>query len=79
MASKALMIAHNNEFTKSILEEDAFYFKTKEDIKYHIDNLYKENNGDKISNNYSKIEKNFKWDLINKKYIDFLNECNRKD
>ncbi|BAO75582.1 DUF1972 domain-containing protein [Winogradskyella sp. PG-2] len=79
MASKVLMIAHNNEFTKSILEEDAFYFSTKEDVKGYIDNLNKENNLNKIDNNYKKIEESFKWELINKKYLDFLHECNRKD
>jgi len=79
MASKVLMIAHNNEFTKSILENDAFYFSSKESIKELIDNIHKEDHSDKIESNYKKIEENFKWSLINKKYLDFLHECTRKN
>ncbi len=78
MASKALIIAHDNEFTKSILEEDAFYFASKDDVKQHIDGLIKKVYRDKIENNYKKIEDNFKWELINKKYLDLFHECIRK-
>ena len=78
MASKAFIIAHDNEFTKSILEEDAFYFVSKEDVKGHLDGLSKKVYRDKIENNYKKIEDNFKWELINKKYLDFFHECIRK-
>jgi glycosyltransferase involved in cell wall biosynthesis len=75
MASKALIIAHSNEFAKSILDDDAFYFSTKEDIQQYIDSIHKDKYTDKIRNCYSKIEVKFKWDVINKKYLDFLNEC----
>lgn len=75
MASNALMIAHDNEFTKSILGEDAFYFSSKDDVKHHIDTVVKADHLDKIENCYQKIEKNFQWELINKKYLDFLHEC----
>ena len=79
MASKALMIAHDNEFTRSILEDDAFYFSSKEHVKTLIDKVRKEDHKDKIEINYKKIEKHFKWSLINKKYLDFLNDCTRKN
>jgi len=75
MASKVLMIAHDNEFTKSILGDDAFYFANNEDVKLHIENLDKTEYKNKIESNYNKIEEHFKWDLINKKYLDFLHEC----
>lgn len=79
MASKALMIAHNNEFTKSILGNDAFYFDNKNDISYLIDTVNKNDHTEKIENNFKKIEENFQWDLINKKYLDFLNDCFAKN
>ncbi len=77
MASKVLMIAHDNEFTKSILGNDAFYFSTKEDVKQHIDNIVKNDHLTKIENCYQKIDESFKWDLINKKYLDFLHACTK--
>lgn len=79
MASKVLMIAHNNEFTKSILGKDAFYFDDKYDIKTLIDTINKNDHTDRIENNFKKIEEKFQWELINKKYLDFLNDCFAKN
>ncbi len=79
MASNAFIIAHNNEFTKSILQENAFYFDDKNDVKEVIDNLKKEDHLDKIENLFQKIENEFTWDIINKKYLDFLHECAKKN
>jgi len=79
MASKALIIAHDNEFTKSILKDDAFYFSTKEDVKQTINSLNKKNHIDKLENCYTKIEEEFNWNKINKKYLDFLNECYKQN
>jgi glycosyltransferase involved in cell wall biosynthesis len=76
MASKALIIAHENEFAKSILEDDAFYFSTKEDVKQYLESIDKDNYRDKIENCYTKIEQKFKWEIINKKYLDFFHDCN---
>lgn len=75
MASKAMIIAHNNEFTKSILGNDAFYFNSKTDVKDYLDNMSKKDNLDKVENNFKKIKEKFQWELINNKYLDFLNEC----
>ena len=33
MASKALVIAHNNDFNKGVLKENAFYFSNPQDVK----------------------------------------------
>ena len=79
MASKALIIANNNEFSKSILGEDAFYFSTKEDVKTHLENVKKTYNKDKIDNCYFKIENEYMWELINNKYLDFFHECIKKN
>ena len=77
MASKALIVAHENEFNKSILKTNAFYFISKDEIKYHIDNTTKKDFEDKINNCYSDVENNFNWDIINKKYLAFLNGCRK--
>jgi glycosyltransferase involved in cell wall biosynthesis len=77
MASKALIIAHDNQFNTSILEKDAFYFSSKEDVKGFIESLKKESHRDKIENCVERINKRFTWELINKMYLDFFNECNK--
>ena len=32
MAAKAFIIAHNNKFNKSVINDDAYYFNSAEDI-----------------------------------------------
>ena len=75
MASKALIIAHNNEFNKAILNENALYFLCKEEVKTIIEATQKKNYKQRIENNYQAIENQFNWDIINKNYLDFINEC----
>ena len=78
MASKALVVAHKNEFNASILENSAFYFKSKEDVKNFADTIIKDNFLDKIESSFHKIETKFTWDLINKMYLDFFYECKKQ-
>ncbi|WP_370477434.1 DUF1972 domain-containing protein [Tamlana flava] len=75
MASNAFIIAHDNEFNKSILGDDAFYFKEKEDVSYFVDNFSKNDFSDKTKNCFNKIEEKFNWDSINNKYLKYLSEC----
>ncbi len=75
MASKALIIAHNNEFNKSILQQDGFYFSSEEEVKNHIDTITKDQHNDKIENCFEKINQTFTWELINNTYLNFFNEC----
>lgn len=77
MASNALIIAHDNEFNNSILDNDAFYFSTKGEVKDYIDTIKKERYRDKVESCADKINKNFTWELINNKYLDFFNECKK--
>ena len=77
MSSKAFIIANDNQFNKSILSDNAFYFETPEDVKEHIDNLSKENYSDKVENCFNTIEKHFSWDIINKEYLNFFYECKK--
>lgn len=75
MAACALVVAHNNEFNRAILQEDAFYFNTTSDISTIIKTKSKIESQDKIDNNLAKIDVQFNWSTINKKYLNFLNKC----
>lgn len=75
MSSGALVIAHDNEFNKSILKENAFYFTTSDDTKNYIETLLKSDHLNKIDNCFNQIENQFTWNIINKKYLDFFNDC----
>ncbi|MFA6058777.1 MAG: DUF1972 domain-containing protein [Taibaiella sp.] len=44
MACGCRIVAHNNEFNRGVLEQDALYFNSPEDLKEHIDTADKELN-----------------------------------
>ncbi|MFD2551537.1 DUF1972 domain-containing protein [Bizionia sediminis] len=69
MASNALIIAHNNVFNKAILAEDAYYFKTPEEVVFFANSLNKLNNKTLITNNVNKIATKFNWEKINQAYL----------
>jgi len=74
MSSHALIVANDNVFNRSILGNDAFYFKNRNDI---IRNLEK-NKTDYINftiNNMNKIADYYSWDKINHKYETFLKDA----
>lgn len=75
MASKALIIAHKNEFNATILKENAFYFSTKEEVKEITESIKKQSNQTIIENNFDIIKNDFNWDKINGEYLDFFHDC----
>jgi glycosyltransferase involved in cell wall biosynthesis len=75
MGSGALIVAHNNVFNKAILEDDAFYFKSADEVSKTILSITKDEHAGKISNNFTKIITQYSWEIINKKYLNFLNNC----
>ncbi|MEH6769960.1 DUF1972 domain-containing protein [Maribacter arcticus] len=75
MASCALIIAHDNVFNKSVLEENAFYFTKKEEIATFLNTLTKEKHQNMINGNINKINNDFNWDKINQEYLNFFIEC----
>jgi glycosyltransferase involved in cell wall biosynthesis len=75
MASKACICAHDNAFNKSILEEDAFYFKNSSDIAKLLNQELSNNCEDRKNRNYKKVIENFSWDKINADYESFLFSC----
>ncbi|OUS02433.1 glycosyl transferase family 1 [Flavobacteriales bacterium 33_180_T64] len=78
MSSKALIIAHNNQFNKSILKDNALFFKTDLEVKHYIETIKKSNHQHKIETCYEDIRKKYNWNGINNQYFEFLNDCNFK-
>ena len=73
MASNALIIAHNNIFNQSILREGAIYFDSDQQITDIINEDSYFSFKEKFTGvNKVKIEKEFNWDIINRKYETFL-------
>lgn len=65
MACSCVIAAHQNEFNQAVLEKDAFYFKTKQDIEKLLQNFTrKEVEKEKIENNLEKIRTTFSFNSI---------------
>ena len=75
MASQAMILAHNNDFNKSILKENAFYFSSYEEVKDLILRIKKIDNLQIIQNNLEAIRKEFNWEKINGEYLQLFEEC----
>lgn len=75
MASQAMILAHNNQFNKGILKENAYYFSNQEEVKDLILRTKKIDNLQLIQNNLEAINKEFNWDKINGEYLQLFEEC----
>ncbi|HEY5824903.1 MAG TPA: DUF1972 domain-containing protein [Cyclobacteriaceae bacterium] len=67
MACRCFIIAHNNEFNRSVLEESAFYFDTTGDIKHFVSrivDLRAEKYAEFDKTNLEKISNQYSWDTI---------------
>lgn len=75
MASQALIAAHNNDFNKGVLKENAFYFSNPTEVKNLLNNTKKSNNLPFIKNNYEAIVNQFNWTKINGDYLQLFEQC----
>ncbi len=75
MASRALIIAHDNDFNKAILKENAFYFSNPEDVKNLTLRIKKNDNLQVIQNNFDAIASEFNWEKINGEYLQLFEKC----
>lgn len=75
MASRALIIAHDNDFNKAILKSNAFYFSNPEEVKNIISVVQKNDNLQFVQNNFEAIENEFNWDKINGEYLELFEKC----
>lgn len=75
MASQALVIAHNNDFNKGVLKENAYYFSNPKEVKKILNTVKKSDNLQFIKNNYQAIANDFNWEKINGDYLQLFEKC----
>ncbi|KIO77545.1 glycosyl transferase family 1 [Pedobacter lusitanus] len=70
MASDSLICANDNPFNRYILENDALYFNSAEDVKKHLQEVIYERDLYQlmITNNRTKITKIYDWEIITDQY-----------
>ncbi len=68
MAAKTLIVAHNNQFNRSVLDDNAFYFSSS----VELGRLFQQDLHDKksvfTSNNLKKIEEVYRWPFVIDQY-----------
>jgi glycosyltransferase involved in cell wall biosynthesis len=72
MAAGARIIAHDNEFNRSVLGRESVYFKNSKDVSEIMQSSHQVSQGldaFKVVNK-EKINKNYRWEDIAKQYID---------
>jgi glycosyltransferase involved in cell wall biosynthesis len=80
LAGGALVCAHQNPFNSAIVGNDGYYFTTAAEITAIRDSVDKlRDAGDKLANNWRKIETEFTTDRINDQYEQYLLECLARD
>lgn len=74
MASKAAIVAHDNIFNRSVLENDGYYFSSADDVKKLIEQgeIVR---GKFAENNFTKIQNLYNWPNITRMYADFISRC----
>ena len=77
MASSALIVANDNIFNRSILNDDAFYFNNSIEVSQLL-NKIKLQHTSLVKNNKSKIVNQYTMSAINGQYEKFLKECLKK-
>lgn len=75
MASQALIAAHDNDFNRGVLAQNAHYFSNAAQVKNLLESLQKNDNLQLVQNNFSAIEKDFNWDKINGEYLRLFEAC----
>lgn len=75
MASKALIAAHENDFNKGVLKENAYYFTSVDEVKKILNSIKKSNNLQIVENNYAAITTTFNWEKINEQYLQLFKQC----
>jgi hypothetical protein len=75
MGSQALIAAHNNDFNKGVLANNAYFFNSADEVKKIIDTIKKIDNLQFVKNNFDAIADKFNWNKINEEYLQFFNKC----
>ena len=75
MANSSVIAAHDNEFNRAVLQDDAFYFTGVEDVLQIINKHREVDTGGMVQHNLKKIEEEFNWPQIIKGYEEFIIDC----
>ena len=75
MASNAFIAAHNNDFNKGILKQNAHYFSSAVEVKNILTSIKKNDNLQMVQNNFEAIVTDYNWDKINGQYLQLFEQC----
>ena len=75
MASKALVVAHNNHFNKGVLKDNSYYFSNPSEVKNILAAIKKSDNLHMVENNFNAIVNDFNWEKINGEYLRLFEDC----
>jgi len=75
MASEALIAAHDNEFNRAVLQEDALYFNHADELMQLIHAGVASNAAAMQQNNLAKIKEQYNWAAIVDAYETTMIEC----
>ncbi|MEP7236962.1 MAG: DUF1972 domain-containing protein [Ferruginibacter sp.] len=79
MASEAVIAAHDNEFNRAVLQNDAFYFNTVDAVTHLIDTVeYPAKNVEMTQRNFTKIKAQFNWPAVVDEYETIIINCYNK-
>ncbi len=73
MAAKTLILAHDNKFNRSVVENNAFYFKNRQDLTKLLlnkDIVLKKKIF--VKQNLDKIDKVYRWSIVIDQYEDYM-------
>jgi len=73
MAAKTLILSHDNKFNRSVVENNAFYFKNTKDLINLLSNkkvLLKKK--DFVEKNLNKIDKVYRWSIVVDQYEKYM-------
>ena len=69
MACSSMILAHDNDFNRAVLGEDAHYFMDDRDVTHAVEHLQRDNLQQlMIKNNLNKIQERYNWDVIAEQY-----------
>jgi glycosyltransferase involved in cell wall biosynthesis len=76
MGSSSLIAAHQNEFNRSVLQKDAYYFQSSGDVEQLIESVKRDKKEEQmVQNNLLKIERKYNWPNIIEQYNNFIIQC----
>lgn len=75
MASHALVIAHNNDFNRGVLNDNAYYFSSPAEVREILGKVRKNDNLHMVEANYNAIVNDFNWEKINGEYLRLFEDC----